>query len=772
MLFSSDYIEYDVKKKDKAWIGRLITEFRTNSYKPLYDPAKAEKNRKIINSDDSLENIKLMFKDPKKLEKAGFEFIPIAIIEKIKNLLFGEQCKAEIKASVDMQDPTMEYLRKEDINLLKSKTKIEKAVNKLKASIGLPPEKIGNEHFNGNYDDFQAMGFDENDPGDVDSFSESVYQLDFEILFQKIINRTFTANSITDYTYDWLNDALATKTAAWQEFINKLTGEIVIRRIVPEQLWVVKGNSKINQKSDIALGFYELMTVSEFLKRAGDNFDIVKEFNDVLTGVNHKQGTQYTGIRMGDTILGTTNNVCEWSSIQSMKVEIGYTCFKSIDSDQYKEFTNKLGNTKVYEIDTTIDNDKGYKKVELFQERTYEAYYIVTGRYEQIVYAGGLVYHGETEGEEDEFANYPLKYIQYEGKTLAEVAYPWIVLAQESFTKFRYLVRKAKEDGRSYNLESLKAVAKAFNVKDGDAAGLIEVYEKMEDSVNELYSFPIDDQGKMIQMQGGVNFDRKNDFDTKVTSFKQIIEWAVQMIKNDIGINDLREGANQKTNDVYKLQAAALETSSNATYYVNSIFDNIYTTSGTTILALSLDILRYKDTLPYKWLTGVVGVDGMEKLASLPKLSAHRMDIFVTSFATVQERIRVLQATANALANGQITYADSVLIDNINDHRKAQKLLVIKEQKAIKLKKQEQEQAQANLMALQKQKTQDELMIINAKGKVDLQGKQVLADGYVKAAQIQVAGKGQVQSQKDRAEQDQQILENNLKEQKAYQANV
>lgn len=767
MLFSRDYIEFDPAKKDKKWASRLISEFRAGAYNPLYPKAKAKENRDIIDSEQSMDKIKKMFADPKKMEDAGFEFIPISIIEKIKNILIGEKWKEEIKAYVDSQDPALVKLKKEDKNLLKNKKLIDNTVNRLKAKIGLPPENIGNDDFNGNYTDFEAMGFEQSEQMDIETFFETFYQLDTEIDLQKIINHVFYVNSVEDDTYDFCNDIFSTKSLAIQTFVNKLTGGITVKRLIPENVFRVKGSEKTNQKTDLAVGFYETVTVPEFLKRAGDDFDFNRDFIHLLQGLNNSP-KQYTSITFEDgTKIGEGPNSVTYSTLMTYNVEIGYIEHKSIDCDQYKKFENKLGNTKVYEIDDTIKN-KNYQLVSDFRERTYASWFLVVSNIEQYVYNSGLLYHQETEGQEDEIASFSIKYIQFDGKTLAEVAKPWIIIAQEAFTKFRFLLREAKKDGRQWNLESLIEVSKKFFTDDGGPAGLQSTIEMFENSANEIYSMPLDREGQPVPIQGGVNFAKPNELDSKFTSYKSIIEWGLIMIKNDIGINDLREGANPTTNDVYKLEKASLESSSNATMYMNTAFDYIYKNNALSVLSIAMDIIRFKDTLPYKYLLNILGEEGMKRMEALPKISLHRQDIYVSSFASYKDRIKVLQDTEMAFQKGAIDYATKVLIDNTNNHRKAQKLLVIKEQKAIKLKQKEVEQQQKNAMALEKMKTDNQILIINTKGQWEVKKAQVQTEGYVRSAQINAQARSEIQTKKGDDEKAKEIIQHQLEQQDAF----
>ena len=87
MLLSPKYTEFNPQNKTTKWISDLISEFRLVGFNSIYSREKAQLNRKLINSDSSLENIRKMFGNPEEMEKAGFEFMQIAVVEKIQNII-------------------------------------------------------------------------------------------------------------------------------------------------------------------------------------------------------------------------------------------------------------------------------------------------------------------------------------------------------------------------------------------------------------------------------------------------------------------------------------------------------------------------------------------------------------------------------------------------------------------------------------------------------------------------------------------------------------
>ena len=176
MIFASELTELDPNKKTKEWMEKVVSLIRYQGGESILNAAKVRKGRAIMNSEQSMDNVKKMFNNSDELEKAGFEILKVCVMEQLKNILFGEKLRSEIKAYVDVADPTMERFKKEDRLLLQNKKLIEKNVNSLTKSIGMPPGKINNDDFNGNYTEFQQLGYDSNNPADIQTYFDIFYR--------------------------------------------------------------------------------------------------------------------------------------------------------------------------------------------------------------------------------------------------------------------------------------------------------------------------------------------------------------------------------------------------------------------------------------------------------------------------------------------------------------------------------------------------------------------------------------------------------------------
>src|SRR6185503_8497263 len=97
------YREVNPEKKTATWADSVITIFRRD-WRALVNPIRAQKNKRLLFSQQSMEKIKDSFKD--KEFKRSVEFNPLGIMENIKNTLIEEITKMPPKAELRATDPS------------------------------------------------------------------------------------------------------------------------------------------------------------------------------------------------------------------------------------------------------------------------------------------------------------------------------------------------------------------------------------------------------------------------------------------------------------------------------------------------------------------------------------------------------------------------------------------------------------------------------------------------------------------------------------------
>lgn len=754
MLQIDEYLEIDPNKKDEQWANRTVTHLRTY-WAHLVDPAKARDNMAIILSRYDMKNVMKMFKDPKKM---GMEFMAISVMEKIRNILIGERVKAGISVNLNAIDPTAESERKSDRQLLEHRKEIEALITVMNQKIGLPEYKIEHEEkisgkspYAGNVKMFDDLGLDETSGYQMSYFFKVWFKLLHEMRAQDIVNFFVEYNEVKENVDNWCNDIMGKKCISAQAYVNEMTGAIDNKYLAPERVKLIPGK-RDDGKDAVCIGYEDSVTVSDVIKRFGNSFDWERDMMLLVNAVNYTNKREITGIWDGDSWAWgrpsktVAESDCSFNDFLNFKVEIGYIEWKSFDANAWKIGVDWHGNLRYIQKPPTHDlsTDSKYNKEAWYNEVTYKSYYLATSSNSQKLFKCGPLYHQTVEGSEDEYSNFSIFFKKEAGPTIAEVAAPWIELAQEAFTKFRWMVRKAKPKGRAYNYESLIKVGQKMIAEGSNKTKIHEVIKMFEEGVNEIFTIPeIDGQ----KVGGGVNpnYELPNGLDPTALSFKQIVDWCFESIKNDLGINDIREAYSPKPNDGFKLQMTSLEQSRNATNYMSEMIDSILRQFAKYNLMCVQDIIRYKDTLPYNFLKRAIGETAIKDIKELDGVALHRYGIFVNSFATHMERQRVLQETNDAWQKGEIAYEIKMLIDSIDDYRKAAYIMAFEKQRAKKEKQQEVQILHQNAMQQEGQRHANKMEEIQLEGQLEIKARQIQGYYYYQGAIAQTQGRENVQ---------------------------
>lgn len=782
MITIQEYFEIDARNKNGAWADKLISHFR-NNWGNFVAHKRAKEGMKYILSNNDMDKIMSMFKDP---NETGFNFVPIAIMEKVRNILIAERNKAGIYISLNAIDPSAKNDKNADYMLLKNRAEIEGTITALQKQIGLPEYKLSNEKkisgkevFKGNVDEFDEMHLDDTEGYHIDYFFKTHYKFRHEIRGQEVINFFVRYNELKNNIDYWCNDILAKKAIGLRTYVNENSGAVEYRYVAPENIKLIPGKRK-DGKDAVCIGYEDEMTVADVIKLIGNSFNWDTDVTYLIRAVNNLSGSNITGIfdDNGNQYYGDkTGTNCSYSEFLQYKVGLGYIEWKSIDANTYKVGTNYHGNYRMIPVgpNHNISKNSVYEKESYYNEVTYKSYYLVLSNTTQKLYKFGKLYHQVIEGAEDEYSNYSIIIRKQEGPTVSEVAAPFIEIAQEAFYKFKWMVRKAKPKGRSYNYESLVKIAQKLIGSGNKAADVHQVIKMFEDGINDLYMYPEID-GQRLGGGGQPNYDKMNGLDPSAMQFSQIIDWAVAQISDKLGINSIREAYSPSPNDGYKLQMQTLQQSRNATDYISQMILSVLENVGKYTLNITQDIIRYKESKAYGFLKRALGEETLNDLEDLEGYAFHRYGIFIDTFNNDIERQEIKAATMDAWAKGEINYETMLMVNGIDDPKKAGMVLSFEKWRRDKEKKEEMQMQTQNLMAIEQQKHQAEMERILTKGKIDIEKANVEgrwyyeahkagAEARITAQQIRMDNEPEKIALKTDAEIKKEIAKSNIKQQ-------
>ena len=157
------------------------------------------------------------------------------------------------------------------------------------------------------------------------------------------------------------------------------------------------------------------------------------------------------------------------------------------------------------------------------------------------------------------------------------------------------------------------------------------------------------------------------------------------------------------------------------------------------------DIVRFKDSLPYKYLLKLLGADDFENLKLLGNFAQHRYGIFIHDYNANVERQRLMAAADRALDTGDgrggITISQWGILMMEQDYKKGLRLLdyyKYKEAKRLRAQQlQDMQMQQQNAMALK----QADAQIKQMEGDLAIKKEQIRASGYKYAADMDYRAK-------------------------------
>lgn len=398
MIFFDQYFETDPAKKNAEWADNCVTHFRTY-WKPLIGADEAAAGMNIILSRYNMDGIRKMFKDPKKL---AMEFLSIAIMEKIRNMLIGEAMQAGISVNVNCLDPVQEE-KKKDESLLANRSQIEAVMSHLQQSIGLPEYKMksedknGKSPFSGNIDMFDDLGLNSDDGTERGYFMRAWHRLKHEMDAQEIVNALLAVNEFEDNIENWINDILGKKVIACQSFVNEMTGAYEIKRLIPEDVHLIPGK-RADGGDAICKGYMEVGSVGDIIKRMGNSFSMDAEWRYLVNAVNFHNNTSYNGLWDGRDRLysfGDGRNCIHINDFMAFKIQIGYIEWKSYDQTVFKAGIDYNGNLRYYMrgADFVPDEGTGFTREEWYNEKTFKSFFFSSGSNTQRLFKFGKLFH-------------------------------------------------------------------------------------------------------------------------------------------------------------------------------------------------------------------------------------------------------------------------------------------------------------------------------------------------------------------------------------------
>lgn len=766
------YNNLDPAKKTPEWANGVITVMRRD-WRKLINVSRAWADRAIMFSVQELQDVKNSFDDED--FKKSVKFLPLPILEPMINAIVEEITRNPPKAELRATDPTAVNERKEDIELLKNRKILENDRTELQSRVfgeGFPGYKVPYDKFSGNVEEFDKMGLQSDDDDDVNFYEQNLQRLKAEIAGQSVINSVFKNNRFDKTTTRKLvKDIFAFKAACVQSYVDEITGEIKNKYIDSQSAYGIFGETN-DGKDDICRGWQDSITIMEWLQMVGSEFVFERDWRYLLWGINYCNIRKFTGfIRNGvpfdccgnvgwmnemgmDGVL--ESNLIDWSQAYTYKVYCGYIEWRSPEASV--TFLKNQNNPTFLD---TIPYDyllkkkqikEGYEKESRYTMPWYKAFFIATTNVSQWIWNYGKVYHQSTYGSNDEYSNGTLCYYQEEGISATEVARTYLQTANFTFYRMLWVIYKAKPDAEEYVWEELLQLAgnvkRNFNQggdnKTRDFKQVIgDLIKYMRQKHVRIRTYPRV-EGRAVQQIYPIERKNSGGLDPIALSMQAVTAWAEAQIAEKIGLNQMRLGQNPPSRESTKSEENAVNYSLSTTGYFYRMVQYIKEHLAVCTLNFAQDIIKFKSSLPYKWLLNQIGTEQFENLKVLDKFSTHRMSLFIDDYNTTIDKQDIKANASFALQNVEITYPQWFMVTQTDDPKRAAMLLghyKLQERKRL-------EKAEMDKVTAQGQVAKDthdmKMEEIDAEGSWRLKVEQEKSRSFILSTQIQAQNKVEV----------------------------
>ena len=301
-------------------------------------------------------------------------------------------------------------------------------------------------------------------------------------------------------------------------------------------------------------------------------------------------------------------------------------------------------------------------------------------------------------------------------------------MMQLAHLKLQQSVAKAKPDGLIIDVEGLENVQLG---KGGDLQPL-EIQDIYEQTGVFYY--------RSKNPEGGFQNPPIREIGNAIRNIQELIgiyNQYLNMIRDTTGLNEVVDGSTPKGDSLVGVRQQAISASNNAIYDITHASQVLYKRVCEDIVKC-LQVLS-PDSILYRVYEKAVGETNMAILSSFKDLSMFNFGVRVVTNMNDEDRMYLEQNIAQSIAQGELDIEDALAIRRLKDVDQAERLLVVRRKKRMKLRQEmaqqnSQMQAQANQQTaqvsaqLEAQKMQMEAQLSAQKTQIEAQAQAQLIE--------------------------------------------
>jgi len=532
-----------------------------------------------------------------------------------------------------------------------------------------------------------SLGLGKKDPKDIDELEMHMnysYKHQMASEMEQAIKLIMNTNNFEDTRKQIIEDIHDFGVGGYKESFDS-SGNIKIRRVNPSNI-VVSHTSDKNFKDIQYCGEVMEMSISDLKEMAGNQItpDQYKKIIDDQYGKKNP--------------LGRKSNSYNKQS-DNMRIKVLDIEFYSVNDIVLEERINTKGNKVVGRTDRPKKNTEKKKYSKSSYKVVYQCKWIIDT---EVYFDYGL--QTNMKRAKSRLSDTSLSYhlvapdiYQMITYSLGEQMKSIADQIQLSWYKLQNVMLRARPKGIMIEIGALENVPLGKGGKAMKPLDIIDLYNQ----TGNLVFRAVDEDGNAAGMRPITELN--NGLGDEAARYFDIINRNVQLLRDILGFNEISDGSTPDPRTLKGVASLANESTNNALSYIGDSERSL-----TERLSYNIS-LRIQDAAKSGGLEGYVkaiGSNSLEFLKVSPEVTLHEYGIFLQDKPSEFEKEKLARRLEQALQSNQITIADSLSIENIDNLKQAESVLAYKIEKNREVQQQEALQNQQMNAQIQQQSSQ------------------------------------------------------------------
>jgi hypothetical protein len=700
MDFPSHLIE--TEKKDKNWISQYIKaawrDFGTYYPNQLYNGRENYHEIKLymlgkqsISRYKKLVNPSSTANEDQSTANISWDILPI--IPKFRRIALATLMKSDFNISVDAIDPIAQDDKNEFYaeNAAKLLLREEFEKQNLDKEIVSPP-------------DIDVANLKE-----LDMYMNYSYKHRMAIEMEQAIELILNLNNFNQERGLVIEDLHDFGIAGYREYFDA-AGNIKLRRVNPSNM-VMSYTTNPSFNDVQYMGEVVEMTIADLKELAGEQ--ISEEQYETIA-------EKYTN-KLGNPTLVKNTGFNQTRNYDGFRISVLDIEFYSVNSLILEERVNSKGNTVV----GRASKIKGNKKDKKYSKTDYKVIYQGKWIVDSDIFFDCKLATNMKRAKSD-LTNTSLSYHVVAPNIYQMVTYSlgsqMKAIADQiqlAWYKLQNVMLRARPRGIMIELGALENVPIG---KGGKALKPMEIIDLYNQTGNLVYR-RLSEEGTASNYKPIEELD--NGIGNEATQYFNIITNNIQLLRDILGFNEITDGSTPDPRTLNGVAKYASESTNNSLDFIKRAERELLEK-----LCYSLT-LRIQDSVDNGAIEGYVrslGSSSVQFFKLDPNTSAHECGLIVTQKPTEFEKEKLAQRINLAIQSGQITLADAIMLENLENMKYAEVML------AYKIKQNEQDKQQK---ALQMQQMNGQIQQQSAMAAEQAKQQTLQVEAQVKIAVIQ-----------------------------------